>query len=365
MHKFCKSGSLCMVLLLFVRFKEVYRGIGMALISLGGMLKPTDLERLIHESLEELGWNADASELANRVLRLNIGLPLEDEFSVLCGWLGKCSLIHKLDQQQYPSTSKSDYQVPDLMAVFEVNGKPIPVLIEVKSSHKNVLSFTPEYVKKLRNYSSLINLPVLVAWKNKFGIWSLVSLDVFTKATKNFNLKFNDALINSLMGILAGDFGYSLGVGAGVHIKAKKQSISNVEIIDEGDQYTESWMSVIDDVYFTSHRGEILRNLSPIAQQVFFSWDLAEDSTVTDTHITLHCYCAERSLLFAQMALTRVLAFHRKDSDQHLRWRAILGGDKSISAFENFRKGIDENLHKGIVYNVLDIRPNIMPNFLK
>ncbi|HDY8132469.1 TPA: hypothetical protein RQL08_004284 [Vibrio vulnificus] len=139
-------------------------------------MKPADLERLIHESLEELGWSADASELANRVLRLNVGLPLEDEFSVLCGWLGKCTLIHKLDQQQYPSQSKSDYQVPDLMAVFDVNGRSTSVLIEVKSSHKNVLSFTPDYIQKLKNYSSLMSLPVLVAWKNKFGIWFLLKL---------------------------------------------------------------------------------------------------------------------------------------------------------------------------------------------
>ncbi|EOW4147360.1 hypothetical protein [Vibrio vulnificus] len=328
-------------------------------------MKPADLERLIHESLEELGWSANASELANRVLRLNVGLPLEDEFSVLCGWLGKCTLIHKLDQQQYPSQSKSDYQVPDLMAVFDVNGRPTSVLIEVKSSHKNVLSFTPDYIQKLKNYSSLMSLPVLVAWKNKFGIWSLVPLEAFKKATKNFNLNFNDALCNSLMGVLAGDFGYSLGVGAGVHIQAKKQKLHNVEVIEEGKEYTESWQSVIDDVYFTSYKGEIFRNLSPIAQQVFFSWDLTEESTVTDTHLTMHSYCAESSLLFAQMALTRILAFHKVDSEQHLRWRAILGGDKSISAFENFREGIIENLDKGIVHHVIDIMPQNSPKFLE
>nr|MBF4317138.1 hypothetical protein [Vibrio anguillarum] len=57
--------------------------------------KPSDLERLIHESLEQLGWSADAKSIAERVHRLNIGLPLEDEFSIICGWLGQCSLVHK------------------------------------------------------------------------------------------------------------------------------------------------------------------------------------------------------------------------------------------------------------------------------
>jgi hypothetical protein len=32
----------------------------------------------------------------------DIGLPVEDEFSVACAWLGKCQLLHKLDQHQVP-----------------------------------------------------------------------------------------------------------------------------------------------------------------------------------------------------------------------------------------------------------------------
>ena len=96
--------------------------------------KPSDLERLVHESLEQLGWTADARSIAERVHRLNIGLPLEDEFSIICGWLGQCSLVHKLDQQQYPSSSKDTFQVPDLLANFNVRGAgDISVLIEVKS----------------------------------------------------------------------------------------------------------------------------------------------------------------------------------------------------------------------------------------
>lgn len=48
---------------------------------------PDDLERLIHETLEEIGWDADPRQIADRVRRLDIGLPVEDEFAVLCGWL--------------------------------------------------------------------------------------------------------------------------------------------------------------------------------------------------------------------------------------------------------------------------------------
>lgn len=171
---------------------------------------PNDLERLVHESLEQLGWKADAKHVADRVKRLNIGLPLEDEFSVICGWLGQCNLIHKLDQQQYPVTSKEYYQVPDLMANFTVkDGQGFTVLIEVKSSEKNVLSLTPEYLDRIKHYGDLLGLPTLIAWR-KLGIWALVSIEEFTKAEKNYNLNFNDAMKSNLMSKLAGDFCYTL-----------------------------------------------------------------------------------------------------------------------------------------------------------
>lgn len=64
-----------------------------------------DLARLIHEVLEETGWRANPETLISRVRRLQLGLPIEDEFSVLLSWLGKCRLVHKLDQHQSPPES--------------------------------------------------------------------------------------------------------------------------------------------------------------------------------------------------------------------------------------------------------------------
>lgn len=328
------------------------------------MLEPSDLERLIHESLEQLGWDADAEALANKVKRLDIGLPLEDEFSVLCGWLGQCKLIHKLDQQQYPVASKEEFQVPDLFATFKRNDQSIPVLIEVKSSHKNVLSFTPQYIGKLKAYSELFDLPILIAWKNKFGIWTLNSLDSFKQAKKNYNLSLTDAMRDSLMGYLVGDFGYSLGIGAGVHIQAKKKKLVDVEVVEKETKWNENWETVIDDVYFSSYDGGKFRDLSPLAQQVFFAWDLSEESTVTDSHLTIHNVCSESSMLFAQMALTRVLSFRTSFSDQQIRWRAVLGGNKILDNLADFREGIKENMEKKIVHYVIDPIPKTIPAFL-
>ncbi|MCH7920652.1 MAG: hypothetical protein IIC50_22065, partial [Planctomycetes bacterium] len=95
--------------------------------------------RLLHEAIQQLGWSADPSRLVDRVRRLDFGLPAEDEFMHLLCWLGKCTLIHKLDQGQFPIASKASYQVPDLLASFDTEAGPKVVLIEVKVSNKTKL----------------------------------------------------------------------------------------------------------------------------------------------------------------------------------------------------------------------------------
>lgn len=322
---------------------------------------PTDLERLIHESLEQLGWEADAKAIAERVNRLNIGLPLEDEFSIICGWLGQCNLVHKLDQQQYPTTSKENFQVPDLLANFNVRGVgKTTVLIEVKSHMGNVLSFRPDYVSRLKAYGQLLGLPVLIAWR-RYGIWNLVDLDLFIKAKKNFNLNFSDAMKNSLMSKILGDFTYTPQVNSGVHISFKKEKLIETIETDEGMQ--ENWHSVIDDVYFTNGRNEQIRGLTPIAQQLFHSWDLTTKESHSDSHVVVHNTIDEQSGMFAHMALTRLLSFHGREEDVH--WRHHLRHDTTISSILDFRRGIEENLKAGIIKYIFDIEPVNTPDFLK
>lgn len=322
--------------------------------------KPSDLERLIHESLEQLGWSADAASIADRVRRLNIGLPLEDEFSIICGWLGQCNLVHKLDQQQYPTISKNTFQIPDLLANFKVRGAGnTSVLIEVKSCEKNVLSLRPDCVSKLRTYGQLLRLPVLIAWR-KYGIWSLVDLEVFSKAKKNFNLNFNDAIRNSLMSKFLGDFSYTPQVNSGIHISFKKEKLIETIETDEGLQ--ENWHMIIDDVYFTNGKNEQLRNLSPIAQQLFYSWDLTTRESHSDSHVVMHNTIDEESGMFAHMALTRLLSFHGREDEVH--WRRHLQHDAAISSVLDFRSRIEENLKEGIIKYIFDIEPANVPGFL-
>ena len=162
---------------------------------------PDDLDRLIQGVLAELGCAASPAEIAKRVRRLDLGLPAEDEFSVICAWLGKCRLLHKLDQQQVPAASRKSYQVPDLLALFEAGG---PFLIEVKVKARQTLSFQPGYLKRLTEYAALLRMPLLIAWKFH-TIWTLFDARHLTLARTNFNISWSEAMKQNLLGVLAGD----------------------------------------------------------------------------------------------------------------------------------------------------------------
>lgn len=316
-------------------------------------MEKDELSRLIHESLEQIGWQADADSLADRVKRLDIGLPLEDEFSIICGWLGRCTLVHKLDQKQHPANSSDRFQVPDLLANFTLpDGTEKTVLIEVKSSRKNVMSFRPDYVARLKAYGEMLGLPVLVAWK-KLGLWTLVSIDEFKLAKKNLNLQFTDAVTRSHMGSLLGDFSYSLWKGAGFHLRFDKEEL--VEAITGKEQVTEEWKIKITDVFFTNGEDERVDGLSPLAQQVFHTWGLREVEEHHETHFFMS-YVNRDDIgtgIFAHSALTKLLAFHKED----VRWRELLGDAEALNNIDNFRAGIVENLHAKIVHHIFDYAP--------
>lgn len=213
---------------------------------------PPDLPRLIQDVLAELGYDADASAVAEGVRRLDIGLPVEDEFSVVSAWLGKCQLLHKLDQHQVPIASKHGFQVPDLLAKFSTQTRNTPVLIEVKSKNEPRLSFRPDYLERLQNYADLMGMPLLIAWKFHL-VWMLFEVRHMKKATKNFNITLNKALQENLLGALAGDVAYKIGAGAGVHLRFRKDKLIGTEKNEGG--HTEQWMTTIDDVAFTDYDG--------------------------------------------------------------------------------------------------------------
>jgi Holliday junction resolvase len=245
---------------------------------------------------------------------------LEDEFAVVCAWLGKCQLLHKLDQQQVPVASKDVFQVPDLLAKFSTQSSHAPVLIEVKSKKENVLSFTPGYLKKLQNYADLVGMPLLIAWKCH-SWWMLFEAKHMTKAKKNFNISLNTASRENLLGALAGDVAYKVGTGAGVHLRFRKDKLLGTEEAFEG--YVEKWAMTVDEVNFTDYQGQHRKDLDAEVQSLMTTWNLEKQEEHTESHMHLSFIAGNEGIQFAHSALVHLLDRESPHEDGP-HWRGLL-----------------------------------------
>lgn len=321
---------------------------------------PPDIAHLLHEALSQLGWSHDPGRLAQQLAQLNRGLPREDEFAVVCTWLGRCKLVHKLDQVQAPADSSKTFQVPDLLAVFQHKERTIPVVIEVKSSEARTLSFRPDYRDRLLAYAETVGLPILVAWKHH-SIWSLFDIKQMKLAEKNYNIALGTALSENLLSCLAGDFSYTLPRGAGLHLRMKKEELLSSD--RSGSEINEEWRMVIDDVYFTDRDGNLRRNLSADVQTLFFVNDLEATQDHTASHVHWHFTVEDDENKFAHMALSGLLNWYL-GSGESLNWREVVGRGTPVPGVNNFSETVKRALDEGVVKYIFHIQPKTSPPFL-
>lgn len=323
-------------------------------------LPPPDITHLLHEALSQLGWSHDPERLAKQLAQLNRGLPREDEFAVVCTWLDRCKLVHKLDQVQAPATSNDHYQVPDLLVVFQHENREIPVLIEVKASEARTLSFRPDYRDRLLAYAKTLGLPMLIAWKHH-SIWSLFDISHMTLAEKNYNVALGTALSESLLSALAGDFSYTLPRGTGLHLRMKKEEL--LSSTRSGSEIHEEWRMVLDDVYHTDRDGNQRRDLSADVQTLFFVNNLEQFQEHTPTHVLWHFIVEDDENKFAHMALSGLLNWYL-GSGESLNWREVVGRGTPIPGLNNFSETVKRALDESVVKYIFYLQPQTTPPFL-
>ena len=321
------------------------------------LAEPDDTDRLIQEVLADLGWQSDARTIADKVRQLDRGLPSEDEFMAVCAWLGRTRLIHKLDQHQSPPASRAAYQVPDLLADFQSSG---PVLIEIKVKRSQTLSFTPEYLGRLTAYADLLGKPLLIAWKFH-SLWMLFEVRHLRKARKNFNIRFDEAMRQNLLGVLAGDVSYKIAPGAGVVFECIKEELLETETT--GEITTEQWRMRIDRVRFTAKGGQPSDDLHGDVATLFTTWDLEERQTFTPTHIHIAFQAGEEGMMFGHMALVQLLAWPQRLGEP-INWRHAIRRDEVVSSITNFTAALDRALKQEVVTLILHQQPVDMPLFL-
>ncbi len=319
---------------------------------------PDDIERLIQEVLTELGYSGDAAAVARKVKRLNLGLPAEDEFSVICAWLGRCRLVHKLDQAQAPLSSRDTFQVPDLLAAFEEGG---PVLIEVKSKKSPKLSFRPDYLGRLQAYAALVGRPLLIAWKFH-SLWTLFDARHLQLARTNFNITHERAMKENLLGVLAGDVAYVLRPGAGVHFEFAKEEL--ISVGGDAENFTETWQMRVSEVFFTDGDGARRGDLHGETQQLLATWDLQTDEAHSPTSVRKSFVAGDGGVQFAHVALVHLLNWEGGGTGPP-SWRQLLQAPKITRTIEDFGRALQRGLGEKVVRYVFHQQPQTARDLLR
>ena len=334
---------------------------------MGSSAEPTLVDptaRLVYEAIQRLGRDAEPEQLADAVKRLELGLPAEDEFSVLLCWLGRCRLVHKLDQHQAPPGSKEQYRIPDLLVVFDLEDHRIAALVEVKATKGDSLSWRPDYYEALQRYGEQLGLPVLVAWKWKpAGLWALFELRNFERTARNYKLAFKTAAKQNLMGLLAGDFVVAFKSGAGLHIRMRK--VEKLGHHEGENKVPVEWLVRVEDAYFTNGEGARVDKLGPGLWPLLLSAPLEEESRFEEGYITQSFVIPAGELAeWAHRAMVVLLEFFQDGVDSPLNWREILLNQRVPIECSVLRKAAQEGISKGFVRYVLRQEPITKPDFL-
>jgi hypothetical protein len=295
-----------------------------------------------------------------RVEQLQRGLEPENEFALILSWLGRCRLVHKLGQEQLPLNSSDSYRVPDLLAVFEYNGNPIPVLIEVKTTEPSdpaSLEFgTLRLNQKYLAYAALLGIPMLIAWRHR-GFWTLFEMRHAQLAVVNYKIDFDDALKENLLGMLAGDFSYRLAPGTRFRMRIHK--------LTQPDPETGDFRGKVLDAQFANPSGEPIPNIRHL-WSLFMFWEnevelVDEGSDVVQSFVVPDIKRAE----FASRTLSQVVHAFAGLRGSQVSWRAIIHDSEHLAHDTGrMRALVEEGARHGIITDIWNLYPQSSPSFL-
>lgn len=305
--------------------------------------------RIFQRAMAELGVKGDAELFIKRVKELDKGLASEDEFLFLLNWTGRCSLFNKLEQSIVPLESKEKYTIPDILSVFEVEGRKQPYLIEIKASKKNSLSWTEKYYQGLINYSALIGIPILIAWKwTQFETWLLFDIKHFSKGPSNYKIGYEKAYQESMMSKLVGDYFVVPYDEFGLYFKFRKVSKAKEEA------RTETWNMIIEDIYFVGKNGQRVNGLDPSMVALLLSFETDQETTVNDKYVLTKYYPSPNKSTFAQSIPIRLA---RAMSVNETNWIERIKTNSYPVSYSKLYKALDEGINKGLIRNILHIKP--------
>lgn len=313
--------------------------------------KLDDKARLLQKLTTDLGWNIDYSTLLTRINQLDKGLIQEDEFIYFLNWSKKFKLIHKLDQNQIPTSSKDDFRPPDLLVIQNDNGIDKPYLIEIKTTEKKHLSWSEKYYKSLVNYSVALNIPLLIAWKwNAFDLWTLFEISEFEKPSSNYKIDIAKAHKKSLLSKLAGDYIINGHEGFSLNFKYKK-----TKVISESDSKKE-YKAKLDSFFYIGEDKKHIQSYNPAYIPLILS-QFPEEITEMDSEYIYTKFQPNNNSFFAQSLIIKLTKglYH----SSNVNWIELAKENKYPLVYDDYLKLLSSGYEEKIIKQIYFIDPSI------
>jgi len=291
-----------------------------------------------------------------RLKGIHRGFNAEHEFAAIASWLGRCKLVAHPDELY---ATNGEFRVPDFLIVSQVNGREVPVLVEVKTTDDDELVWSEKYLTSLRRFAELLHMPLLVAWK-RYGLWALCDTSQFAIAETAFHLSFETAMKNNLMTALFGNVFITVKEGFRFEMTYELLDAVDVarELLPEGQ-----YQAKVVDVALHTHKGRVPSGLTSELFPLFLT-KAGEPTTEREGKFLRHVFPVNPEGMFnlSDLLFTNLTWFREERNE--VEW------------ITEIRKGLPQNgrdlhtvlkeaLEVGAVQYVLQQQPQDIPVFLR
>lgn len=305
------------------------------------------------------GISLDPAKIRYKLQQLNRGRPVESEFAALTLWSTRCQYIHKLDRDTLPKGCQ--YEIPDFLCFLDVDGRTIPVLIEVKASKSQVLKFSKKYYSALRDFADELRLPILIAFKfTGVGrpLWALFELQKMATSRGTGKADILKMMRHDLFGTLLGNFHFQIRKGAAIAMK-----ISTEEVERDNSGSIVSMVGKLEDIYWETPEGKRVEWVSLL--DVLFM--LTEDDVKLEEyqdHVIQKFYKVHDDATISYWALPLAIRPRRYLEGDTVPWDKVIRDGGLSFSLADVEHAVKRAQDYGLAGPMIHARPQDMPEFL-
>lgn len=285
-----------------------------------------------------------------------------NEFFGILSWLGKCAAIHRLDQTPLPIENSANLRAPDFLVFANYGGRVVPMLIECKATSDNKVDWSEKYLNSLKDFASILNLPLLLAWKWN-DMWLVVDSSHFEKKVTAYHLDHEIALKENLMSLLFGNRWIKVNDEASFRIVAKVIDAildPSEELFEEGS-YT---FQIESAGFYVGER--LIDTVSGRCSEVLFSTFVENEVQKLEGNRARIIYRPiEGSTTVQLYGMLLIDLYIKSGGGDEIVWPEALVRGPFDSSAEIFRNALDQAGTGQFIEMVLSQVPATVPEYLK